>query len=381
MEIDVAKKTIRSAAGTESPGNAIKAGKKAGDSKKVVKKKGKKAAKKSSGTIQKGGKPGRKAMVPRKGETIFATKKAADIWYRDKFLGKGTKNTKEGLKNPWLNVQTEDGKVIEFKENDIEWLYGTSDLAPVSIKTFVNHDNQIHAEAKMLTDDKIGEAYVTFIPQKYWNYPFVKEAKERELAKFEKFLVYKVVKDDKNYPFITSGWVITEKFLEGKMACKARLVVHGNQIVDNIQTDSPTVRKLSLRILFALALQYGRKVKNADVTSAFLRLHPLDRDVYVKPPADIHMEGTLWKLRVAVYGLGEAWRECYATISDWLIKIGMIKTETDPALFYYVKKGRPVGILALHVDDALYVGSAEFDKDVIKPMMAGQIQRRKSCRG
>ena len=59
----------------------------------------------------------------------------------------------------------------------------------------------------------------------------------------------------------------------------------------------------------------------------------------------------------------------------------MTKAETDPALFYYVKNEKLVGILALHVDDALYVGSAEFDKDVIKPMMAGQIQRRKSCRG
>ena len=95
------------------------------------------------------------------------------------------------------------------------------------------------------------------------------------------------------------------KVPRGKRACKARLVVHGNQIVDNIQMDSPTVRKSSLRILFAMAVQYEWKVKTADVTSAFLQSHPLDRDVYVKPPADIHVEGTLWKLRVAVYGLCE----------------------------------------------------------------------------
>ena len=56
---------------------------------------------------------------------------------------------------------------VGFWENDIDWLYGTSDLAPVSIKTFVTYDDQIPVDAKMLTDDKIGEAYVTFIPQKY----------------------------------------------------------------------------------------------------------------------------------------------------------------------------------------------------------------------
>ena len=142
-------------------------------------------------------KPGKKEMVKRKRATIFARKKGTDLWYCYKFLGKGTKNTKEGLKNPWLNVQTEDGKEIGFRENDIDWLYGTNDSIPVSIKTFVTYDNQIPVDAKMLTDDKIGEAYVTFITQKYWNYPFVKEAKERELANFDKFMVYKVVKDNK----------------------------------------------------------------------------------------------------------------------------------------------------------------------------------------
>ena len=81
------------------------------------------------------------------------------------------------------------------------------------------------------------------------------------MENFVKYNVYKVVKNDKNYPFITSVWVITEKFLEGKRACKAHLVIHGNQIADNIQTDSLTVRKSSLRILFALAVQYGWKVK------------------------------------------------------------------------------------------------------------------------
>ena len=96
---------------------------------------------------------------------------------------------------------------------------------------------------------------------------------------------------------------------------------------------------------------YGWKVKTSDVTSAFLQSHLLDRDVYVKPPADIHVEGTLWKLREAVYGLGEAGKEWYETIPAWLISIGVIRSETDPAFFYYVKNGRLVGMLVLHVDD------------------------------
>ena len=76
-------------------------------------------------------------MVAKKWTTIFARKKGTDLWYRYKFLGKGPKNTKEGLRNPYLNVKDENGNEVGFWENDVDWLYGTSELAPVSIKTFV----------------------------------------------------------------------------------------------------------------------------------------------------------------------------------------------------------------------------------------------------
>ena len=160
---------MRSGTETEIPQRLEKAGKKAGDSKRMGKKSAKKTGKKSNGMTQKGGKPGKKAVIPMKGATIFARKKGTDLWYRYTFVGKGKKNTKENLKNPQLNVQTEKGKGIGFKENDIEWLYGTNDSALISIKNSVEYDSQIPADANILTDDKIGEAYLTFVPRKYWN--------------------------------------------------------------------------------------------------------------------------------------------------------------------------------------------------------------------
>ena len=57
-------------------------------------------------------------------------------------------------------------------------------------------------------------------------------------------------------------------------------------------------------------------------------------------------KGNLWKLRVTVYNLGEAGKECYETISGWVISIGTIKSETDPASFYYMENGRLVHMLA-----------------------------------
>ena len=60
-------------------------------------------------------------MVPKKWANIYARKKGRDLYYLYKFLGKGTKNTKEGLRNPWMNVQTMDGEEVGFRENDVEW--------------------------------------------------------------------------------------------------------------------------------------------------------------------------------------------------------------------------------------------------------------------
>ena len=138
-----------------------------------------------------------------------------------------------------------------------------------------------------------------------------------------------------------------------------------------MKTDSPTVKKSSLRLQFFLAAQYGWKVKTADVTSAFLQAgEMLDRDVYVKPPSDIHVEGWLWKLRVPVYGLGDAGKRWYVTISIWLVKQGCRKAKTDASLFFFVKNGVLHGVLTLHVDDMNFCGSRTFEEEVIKPMFA-----------
>ena len=107
--------------------------------------------------------------------------------------------------------------------------------------------------------------FVTFIPPKFHDQPFVIEAKEKELKNFEKFMAYEIVKYT-NQPYITSGWVITQKNYEGVKGCKARLVVHGNQILEEVRTDSPTIRKSSLRQLFFLAAQYKWDVSVGDVT-------------------------------------------------------------------------------------------------------------------
>ena len=73
-----------------------------------------------------------------------------------------------------------DGEDVGVRENDVEWVYGTTESASVPIKTFTTYYKRIPVNAKMLTNDKVEGAYVNFIPQEEWDHPFVK-AKLRQL--------------------------------------------------------------------------------------------------------------------------------------------------------------------------------------------------------
>ena len=102
------------------------------------------------------------------------------------------------------------------------------------------------------------------------------EAIQQELQKFKNFGVYNSVPYKGQEPLLTSGWVVTEKIIGGELGCKARLVVHGNQDTAEIDVDSPTVQKSSLRLQITIAAQYGWELKTSDVTSAFLQSDNLD---------------------------------------------------------------------------------------------------------
>ena len=151
------------------------------------------------------------------------------------FLFSGTKRKRGKVPpNPWLNVEREDGGQEGFYHDDVDWVYSHSKEAPVLISHLLHYDDQFE-NPKFLSKDEamIKESYVTFVPKNYWNWPCVKAAKEKEIANFQKYMAYKEIKYE-GQDYITSGWVITEKYIEGKKCCKARLVVHGNQNLEEV---------------------------------------------------------------------------------------------------------------------------------------------------
>ena len=119
---------------------------------------------------------------------------------------------------------------------------------------------------------------------------------------------------------------------------KARLICHGNQqsvwnSEQSAKTDSPTVKKKSIKILIAMAAQHGWTVKSQDVTAAFLQAKDLIREVYVQPPKEIHKEGIIWKLVKPMYGLDEASFLWYQTLREFLLESGCEQLMNDTTVF------------------------------------------------
>ena len=68
-----------------------------------------------------------------------------------------------------------------------------------------------------------------------------------------------------------------------------------------IAVDSPTVNKISLKLMLTLAASKGLQVQCNDIQRAFLQTVGIDRDVYVQAPPEAQLpNGKVWKLKRAV---------------------------------------------------------------------------------
>jgi hypothetical protein len=151
------------------------------------------------------------------------------------------------------------------------------------------------------------------------------------------------------------------------MMTKARLAARGfeDHEVKNLQTDSPTCSKETIRIAIALMASKEWSCRTLDVKTAFLQGNPLEREVFLIPPKEAHTEN-IWKLNKAVYSLNEASRYWYSRVNDELLKLGMARSCYDEALFYWMYKGKCNGILAVHVDDFIFGGTQKFHDNIME---------------
>ena len=206
------------------------------------------------------------------------------------------------------------------------------------------------------------EVNVVSIPQKMQMTKECMEAKQAELEKLKMFDTYEEVEfTDQNY--ISTRWVF---FCRKGENIRARLVVRGFEDTSEVEKDSPTVIKSSMRIILTIAAQKKWIIKTTDIKSAFLQGKDIERDVYILPPIEANVgEDKIWKLKKCLYGLNDAARQFYKSVEEELKAIGFVQCSVDPALFFLNKDGQLIGIIGTHIDDFIHCGKEGFDEEVM----------------
>ena len=190
-------------------------------------------------------------------------------------------------------------------------------------------------------------------------------AKDQELGKWKQMEVYREVPDT-GQPTISTRWVLTKKEKNGQTLHKARLVVRGfEEDTDNLQKDSPTCSKNTLRLILCIFASKSWTLYSLDVKAAFLQGFPIDRELFLKPPKHARTK-FLWLLLQCPYGLADASRKWYLRVVHELCKIGGRQSKYDRAVFtWHNKHGSLIGIVACHVDDFILAGDPSFHDNVV----------------
>ena len=112
-------------------------------------------------------------------------------------------------------------------------------------------------------------------------------------------------------------------------------------------------------MIFALAAQFGWKVHQMDVKSAFFN-GDLQEEVYMTQPEGYVIPGKemmVYRLIKSLYGLKQAPRAWYIKIDEHLISHGFERNPYDPNL-YLKKQGGEMVIVVVYVDDLVITGSS-----------------------
>ncbi|KAJ9565499.1 hypothetical protein OSB04_001465 [Centaurea solstitialis] len=191
------------------------------------------------------------------------------------------------------------------------------------------------------------------------------EAMQEELLQFVLQHVWDLVDLPKGHRVIGTKWIFRNKTDERGIVIKnkARLVAQGYTQEEGIDYDdvfAPVARIEAIRLFLAFASYKGFKVYQMDVKSAFL-YGTIDEEVYVcQPPGfeDPKFPDRVCKLRKALYGLHQAPRAWYDTLSSYLLENKFERGVIDKTLF--IKRTKTDMLLVqIYVDDIIFGSTKE----------------------
>ncbi|GJV11888.1 putative ribonuclease H-like domain-containing protein [Tanacetum coccineum] len=145
--------------------------------------------------------------------------------------------------------------------------------------------------------------------------------------------------------------------------------------IDYDEVFAPVARIEAIRIFLAFASYMGFIVYQMDVKSAFL-YRTIDDEVYVSQPlgfVDPKYPKKVYKVVKALYGLHQAPRAWYATLSTFLLKSGYRRGTIDKTLF--IKKDKnDIMLVQVYVDDIIFGSTKRSWCDEFEALMKSRFQ-------
>nr|GEX60812.1 putative ribonuclease H-like domain-containing protein [Tanacetum cinerariifolium] len=190
--------------------------------------------------------------------------------------------------------------------------------------------------------------------------PSLIEAMQDELLQFKLLKVWRLVDLPKGKHAIRTKWVYRNKKDERGIVVrnKERLVAQGytqEKGIDYDEVFAPVARIEAIRLFLAYASFMGFIVYQMVVKSALL-YGTIEEEVYVcQPPGfkDPHFPNKVYKVEKALYGLHQAPKAWYETLSTYLLENRFRRGIIDKTLF--IKKDKDDIMLAqLYVDDIIF---------------------------
>ncbi|GJZ55079.1 putative ribonuclease H-like domain-containing protein [Tanacetum coccineum] len=183
---------------------------------------------------------------------------------------------------------------------------------------------------------------------------------QEELLQFKLQKVWTLVDLPNRKRAIGSKWVFRNKKDERGIVIrnKARLVAQGyiqEEGIDYDEVFAPVARIEAIRLFLAYASFKDFVVYQMDVKSAFL-YGKIEEEVYVcQPPGfeDPDFPNRVYKVEKALYGLHQAPRAWYETLSTYLLDNGFQRGKIDKTLFIKRHKG-DILLVQVYVDDIIF---------------------------
>ncbi|GJV71152.1 putative ribonuclease H-like domain-containing protein [Tanacetum coccineum] len=262
-----------------------------------------------------------------------------------------------GNNEPSLGIFSSSSYDDEFGA-DLNNLASTVEVSPVATKRI----NTIHPQSLIIGDhtsavqtrSKVNKT-TTVEPRSVAQAledPSWVDAIQKEMQQFKFQNVWVLVDLPEGKYAIRSKWI-----LKNKRVARG-IVAQGHRHEEGIDYDkvfAPVARIEAIRLFLAFASYMGFMVYQMDVKSAFL-YRRIDEEVYVTQPKgfmDPQHPKKVYKVVKALYGLHQAPRAWYATLSTFFLKHGYRRGTIDKTLFLK-KHNRDIILVQVYVDDIIF---------------------------